>query len=85
VITMTARESSRFRFSLCTVGGQINSCMFEKHVVVCWGNDHRAVLDRKRLKSAVDKLSARVLNVGQNSQRQSMGVDVECLRPEFET
>ena len=35
VITMTTRESSKFKFSLCTVGGQVNSCMFEKHVVVC--------------------------------------------------
>ena len=35
VITMTTRESSKFKFSLCTVGGQVNSCMFDKHVVVC--------------------------------------------------
>ena len=35
VITMTTRESSKSKFSLCTVGGQVDSCMFEKHVVVC--------------------------------------------------
>ena len=32
----------------------------------------------------MDKLNARVLNAGQNSQRQSVGVNVKCLRPELE-
>ena len=33
----------------------------------------------------MDKLNARVLNVGQTSHRQSVDVNVKCLRPEFET
>ena len=33
----------------------------------------------------MDKLDARVLNVGQTSHRQSVDVNVKCLRPEFET